>query len=187
MITPPPFISLLSIYTLFFKIGAFSFGGGLTGWVYREVVVARHWMEEEDFLSGLALSQIVPGANIANLCIFVGNRLRGTMGAAAALIGLLSAPFFIVIGLLSIYETIAAIGWIRAALDGTAAAAVGLLVLMAWRSGRKTGGRWSSIAVMAATFIAVGVMRWPLVWVVLVLAPISVALAWPRKDENAGG
>jgi chromate transporter len=184
--TSPPSISLAAIYGLFFRIGAFSFGGGLTGWVYREVVVARQWMEEEDFLSGVALSQITPGANIANICIFVGNRLRGASGAVSALLGLLSAPFFAVIGLLSIYETIQNIGWINAALDGTAAAAVGLLVLMAWRSGRRAGRTFSSAAIILATFVAVGVLRWPLVWVVLGLAPISVALAWPRGGRHAG-
>lgn len=184
MSSPP--ITLLAIYGLFFRIGAFSFGGGLTGWVYREVVVARQWMEEEDFLSGLALSQITPGANIANICIFVGNRLRGTLGAICALLGLLSAPFFAVIGLLSIYETIQSIGWINAALDGTAAAAVGLLILMSWRSGRRAGAKVSSVAVILATFVMVGVLQWPLVWVVLGLAPISVALAWPRGDKHAG-
>ena len=74
-------VSLLAIFLVFFKLGAFSFGGGMTGWVYREVVQQRSWIGETEFLSGLALSQIVPGANVANLTIYVGQRLRGTLGA----------------------------------------------------------------------------------------------------------
>jgi chromate transporter len=177
-------VSLLTLFLIFLRIGAFSFGGGLTGWVYREVVQQRQWMSETDFLSGLALSQILPGANVTNLSVYIGQKLRGTVGALAALFALLTVPFFVVIGAATIYSRIADINWIRAATDGVAAAAIGLLLLVGWRSARYAGRDITSLAVLIATFLAVGVMRLPLVPVVLCIAPISVAAAWIRRREN---
>ena len=54
-------VSLVSLFLVFFRVGLFSFGGGLSGWIYREVVTLRGWMSDDDFFSGLALSQILPG------------------------------------------------------------------------------------------------------------------------------
>jgi chromate transporter len=177
-------VSLLSLFLIFLRIGAFSFGGGLTGWVYREVVQQRQWISETDFLSGLALSQILPGANVTNLSVYIGQKLRGTIGALTALFALLAVPFFVVIGAATIYARIADIGWIRAATDGVAAAAIGLLLLVGWRSARHAGRDIASVAVLIATFLAVGVLRLPLVPVVLCLAPISVAAAWMRRRAD---
>jgi chromate transporter len=58
-------VSLPALIGTFAKIGLMSFGGALSGWLYREIVMRRRWLGEEDFLSGLALAQIMPGANVA--------------------------------------------------------------------------------------------------------------------------
>ena len=94
MTTPVQRVTIAAIFSVFFRIGLFSFGGGLTGWVYRDVVLMRGWLNEDEFLSGMAVSQILPGANIANLSIYVGQKLRGPLGASVALLGLLTVPFF---------------------------------------------------------------------------------------------
>src|SRR3982751_7016842 len=93
---------LLALFRVCAQIGLLSFGGGLTGWVHREVVVRRAWMTEQDFLSGVALGQILPGTNISNLLVYIGQRLHGGLGAVVALGGLLTGPFFAVIGLATI-------------------------------------------------------------------------------------
>jgi chromate transporter len=120
-------VRLLAIFLVFLKLGACSFGGGMTGWVYREVVQQRRWIAETDFLSGLAISQIVPGANVANLTIYVGQRLRGTIGALVAFSALLLVPFFVAIGIYVAYTTIAGLELVSVSTDGVAAAAIGLL------------------------------------------------------------
>jgi chromate transporter len=96
-------VSLADLIGVFAKIGLLSFGGALSGWMYREIVVRRRWLTEEDFLSGLALGQIMPGANVANLSLYIGQRLRGGMGAAAALLGMLLPPMALVIVLAALY------------------------------------------------------------------------------------
>jgi chromate transporter len=178
-------VRLLAIFLVFFRIGAFSFGGGLTGWVYREVVQQRKWMTESDFLSGLAVGQILPGANIINIAMYVGNRLRGTIGAFTAFLGILLAPFFCVIGLYLVYDRISDISWVSIGTDGIAAAAIGLLMLTAWRSGMQTGRSVPGFAALAITFVTVSLLRWPLIPVVLCVAPVSILAAWYREKRRA--
>ncbi len=127
--TAPGRVPLLAILGVFAKIGLMSFGGALSGWMHRAIVVRRRWMAEEDFLSGLALGQIMPGANVANLSLYIGQRLRGGIGAVAALLGMLLPPMIVVLALGMLYERVAAILWLHRFIDGVAAAAIGLTIL----------------------------------------------------------
>jgi chromate transporter len=172
-------VSLLSLFLVFFRIGLFSFGGGLAGWVYREVVTVRAWLTDEEFLSGLALAQVLPGVN-------VGQRLRGAPGAPVAVFGLLAPPFFVIIGLVVVYDRIAGVIWLQAAMDGAAAAAIGLLLLLALKGGRHASGTVAGFVAFVVTFLCVAILEWPLVPVTLGLAPLSVAAAWPRDKSRAG-
>ena len=178
-------VSLREIFLVFGKIGVVSFGGGLSGWVFREVVQRRGWITEQQFASGLALSQILPGANVTNLSIYVGQRLRGTRGALTALSGLLVGPFFIVIGCFLAYDVISSHPWVPHTISGVAAAAIGLLIVTAWRTGRRSARSVHGVAVVLATFVAVGILHWPLVLVVACVAPISVAAAWKWNKPDA--
>ncbi|MBW6422254.1 chromate transporter [Rhizobium sp. XQZ8] len=175
---------LLSLFWVFCRIGAFSFGGGLSGWVYREVVLMRPWMTEEEFLSALAVSQILPGANITNLAVCVGLK-RGFIGASVAVCGLLMVPFFAVISLFSLYNQVAGLGWLTSALDGVTAAAIGLLLMTVWKGGRSAVRNISSGLALLATFVMIGILHWPLVPVVFGVGILSVAAAWPRKSKDA--
>ena len=185
MDAPQESVPLHSLFLVFFRIGLFSFGGGLSGWIYRDVVTLRCWMGHEEFLSGLALAQILPGANVTNLAIYIGQRLRGAVGAVAALSGLVVGPFFAVIGLVVAYDRIAGVEWIQDAMSGAAAAAIGLLLLVALAGARRASRSLAPLLILAATFICVGLLQWPLVPVVLCLAPISVFVAWPRRAHDA--
>jgi chromate transporter len=187
-----PHASLPSLFWLFFQIGAMSFGGGLMAWVYREVVEKRHWLPASDLLSGVALAQVLPGVNITNLSIYVGQRMRGALGAATCLIALLTAPFFWVIGLAAIYHQIEAISWAHAFMSGVATSAVGLVLSVTLKSIRTSVRGIGPIGILLGIFIAIGVLHWPLVPVVAVLAPISVVIAWystkpsdTAEDEKA--
>jgi chromate transporter len=169
-----------TLFGVCFLIGIFSFGGGLVPWIHREVVAKRKWMSEDEFLNGVTLSQVLPGANVTNLVVFVGQRLIGPAGAAAALLGLLVGPFLAVIGLVTFYEAFSGLEWLNHSLDGAAAAAIGLLMVVAFKSARHAARSWISILFLAITVLTVGVLEWPLLPVVLVLGALSVAVAWAR-------
>ncbi len=183
--SPPRPVRLLSLYMVFFWVGLFSFGGGLVAWLHREVVQVRGWMTDEDFFSGYALSQVVPGVNSTNMSVYIGQRLWGALGALVALLGLLSGPFVVVLGAAVTYQWLSGISGFQAAMAGIAAAAMGLLLRLAISAAQTALRRWSSWLAMLATFIAVGVLQWPLLPVVAVIAPLSVWAAWPRKAADA--
>ena len=91
----PP--SLASLFVSFVSIGMMSVGGGLSAWTRREVVQKKAWLDDKQFLSGYALSQLVPGATNVNLAVFIGTQMRGAAGALACFFGLVTLPVAIVL------------------------------------------------------------------------------------------
>jgi len=181
--SPPQPVSLLAIALLFARVGVTSFGGGLSAWIYQEVVHRRRWLREEDFFSGLTLSQIMPGVNVVNLTLFVGQRLRGGAGVAVAMLAFLLPPMVLIVVLAGIYDRICDNPWVHQALGGMAAAAAGLTVSMGVKAGQGLRRRPRLAIILIATFVTVGVLRWPMIPVVLCLAPLSVLLVW-RDSAN---
>jgi len=176
-------VRLVDIYRVFFEIGLLSFGGGLMSWIHREVVERRGWMTREEFLSGVALSQILPGVNSTNVSVFVGQRLRGAVGAAVALTGVLTGPFAGVVFAATIYQWLLGAPGFTSAVAGVAAAAIGMLLRFGIEAGRLAALRGPvAVLVMGVTFVAVGLLRWPMLPVVAVMAPLSVAACWPRGE-----
>jgi chromate transporter len=170
-------VGLAAIFAAFFRLGVTSFGGGTAAWLYRAIVQRRGWIDDQVYLAAVGLSRVVPGSGGVNLTVQVGQRLRGGWGAAVAVFGLLSGPLFIVVGLASGFARIAGSPVAHAFLDGVAGAAIGLtfatgLVLVP--RGRRQIGQ---LMIAIATMVAVGVLRWPMLPVILCLAPIGIALA----------
>lgn len=177
-------VSLFALYKLCFVVGLFSFGGGLTAWFHREVVNVRGWMTDDEFFSGYALSQILPGVNSTNMAVYIGQHLRGAIGSTAALLGLLTGPFVIVLAAAAVYHHLVALPGFAAIMAGVAAAAVGMMFRLGITSARGGFRHLPSLIVLVATFIAIGIMQWPLLPVLAVLAPLSIAANWLRKSPD---
>lgn len=175
----------LSLFLVFVRIGLTSFGGGISGWLLREFVQRRGWLSEEEFLNGLALSQAFPGVNVSNMAIWIGYRLLGTSGALLALLGIIVPPAFVIVGLATIFAGLERFPVTHVALTGAAAAAIGLSLTMAILTIRRLPRRAGPLAIAAAAFVAVGILRWPLPWVVLGLGSASVALAYRRLGRRS--
>ena len=178
--TLPASPSLWALFLVCLKVGLLSFGGGLSGWLYQEFVVRENWISDEDFASSLAISQMLPGANVLNLVINMGDQLRGFSGSATCVLGFLVGPFFAVIALSSLFDSVIDLPLLQSASNGVAFAAIGLMLTICLRGIKRAARYPPSLVVIAATAIAVGFLRLPLIPVVLVVAPISVALAWRR-------
>ncbi|MFE0756380.1 chromate transporter [Inquilinus sp. NPDC058860] len=177
----PP--GLGQIFLAFAKIGLTSFGGGLSGWMLREFVQNRRWVSEADFLNGLALAQAFPGVNVVNLSLWIGFRLRGGPGALAGVLGMIVPAMLVAIAAAAAFAEVAQYPSVHLALAGAAAAAVGLSLQMGVRAARRAARSAVPVAVIVATFLAIGVLRLPLLPVMAVLAPLSIAYAaWrPRR------
>jgi len=181
---PVPAVPLFSLYRVFFVLGLLSFGGGVSAWMHREVVQVRGWMTDAEFISGFALAQILPGVNSANLAVYLGQHLRGPAGAAAALTGMLTGPFTVVILAAIAYHRLVGLPGFAAATAGVAAVAVGMLLRLGFTLAWRVPRRVAAYAAMLATFVAVGVLNWPLVPVVAAIAPLSIIAAWPRSPQG---
>jgi len=180
-------IGLPAIFAAFLWLGVTSFGGNTAAWLYHQIVQRRHWIDDTEFLSGVALGRIMPGSGGVNLTVQVGQRLRGGAGAVAAVVGLLSGPLVIVLALAAAYTRI---GWspaVHAILDGIAAAAIGLTFATGLKLLPSGSARLGPLAVTLGTVLCVGVLRWPMVPVVLCLAPLSIGLALVRRSAQRGG
>jgi chromate transporter len=170
-------VGLPAIFAAFFWLGITSFGGGTAAWLYRAIVQRRHWLDDRAYLAGVGLSRVMPGSAGVNLTVQVGQRLHGGRGALAAVFGLLSGPLVIVVALAAGFARIAGNPVAHAVLEGVAGAAIGLtfatgLVLVP--RGRTQIGQ---ILIAIATVVAVGVLRWPMLPVILCLAPLGIGLA----------
>jgi|AraplaMF_Col_mMF_1032025.scaffolds.fasta_scaffold00010_155 chromate transporter len=181
---PKPAVTLVDIFALFARIGLTSFGGGLSAWIYREVVDRRRWLTEDEFLAGLTLAQILPGPNVINISIYIGQRLRGSAGSVIAALALLLPPMVVAVLLLVLFRNFSDLAWLRDLLEGIAAAAIGLTFSVGYRAARHAtrSNRWAP-AILALVFITIGVLRWPLIPVVLCVAPIAVLVA--RKTKKS--
>ena len=169
---PPP--TLLGLFLIFSRIGLTSFGGGLSGWLLREFVQDRDWISEEDFLNGLALSQALPGINVKNMAIWIGHRLLGWRGALLAVAGIIIPPAMFIILLGSAFAYLTRFPLAHVLLAGAAAAATGLSLSMGVTTARRVRRKLLPLLFLACTFLAVGVLRLPLVWVVLGAGSLSV-------------
>jgi chromate transporter len=169
------------LFTSFMLISLAGFGGVLPH-ARRMLVERRRWITDREMTELLSVGQLLPGPNIVNVSILLGVRRCGAPGAIAGASGLLLAPLalFLVVG--ATYQHFADLPWLAGAFRGVGGAAAGLILGMGVRLAHSVPLRPAVVAIGAAAFVAVAVVRIPLPWVVLALAPLGVWLAWQGRD-----
>jgi chromate transporter len=174
--------SLTELFGAFVAVSVSGFGGTLP-WARRKIVEQKRWMTSEEFNEAFALSQFLPGPNVVNFSVVFGSRFGGAAGAAVALAGLMGAPLVIVTVLAILYAHFGDLDTLGRILAGIASAAAGLLIaVVAKMAAPMFLTRWNSApAIAILAFIGVAIMHWPLPWVFVALAPVSVAFAWFKK------
>lgn len=166
---------LSSLFTVFFKIGAFTFGGGwaMISIIEREIVDKKHWVDKEEFLNLLAVSQSIPGILAVNMAVAVGDKLRGRKGALCAALGTI-LPSFMIILIIAIFLTPDMIKndeTLNRIFKGIRPAVVALIIAPVISSARAAKISWKTIAIP----IAVALLIWsklpivsnPIVYIVL--------------------
>jgi chromate transporter len=182
----PP--KLTELFLAFAKMSLAGFGGVLV-WARRAIVEQYRWMTPDEFNEAFALCHLLPGANIVNLSIVFGGRFRGVPGAIAAFLGLLLPPALIVTVLGIIYAHLGNAPALQRILAGIACAAVGLFLAVIVRMMGPLLKRRNPVelALMIAVFVAIGLARLPLPWVMLAAIPLSVfgTYLWRRRVVKA--
>jgi len=175
--TPPP--SLPAIFLTFTQMGLLGFGGVLP-WARRLLVDQRGWLDDLTFAELLSLGQILPGPNICNLSVIFGYRQHQLRGALAALGGLVTLPFMLVVSLALVYDHYADIPQVAAALHGMMATAAGLVLASGLKLASAQSRSWRGLMLGIAAFVLIGGLRWPLIPVMAGLIVIALTLKWQR-------
>jgi chromate transporter len=177
-----------------FTILALQGFGGVLAVVQRELVEKKRWMSREQFVEDWAVAQIMPGPNVVNLSLMIGGRYFGLAGALAGLAGMLTAPLIVVLLLAIALGGVSDAAWAQGALRGMGAvsagliAAVGLKLISALRSNPM--GMPVCIGLACASFVGVGILRWPLAYVLLGTGLAACSWAYvqlARQAAQAGG
>ncbi len=168
------------------KLSITSFGGGISGVMHSEFVVRRAWLTEEEFLTGLAISQALPGVNVTNLAIWLGYRCRGTAGAAVALAAVIVPPAIVIVLAGALLLRLTDLPVSGALLSGVAAAAMGLSLAVGYRAARRACVNGVSGALFIVTMIGSGLLHLSVVVLIAVLAPIGIGFALRRQTRDQG-
>lgn len=182
---PPARVALGEIFLTFLVMGATSFGGGVVAYLRQTLVAQKGWLDDDQFMSALEISQTLPGLNATNMSVLVGSRLRGVPGAIAAFAGMClpgSALLFVLGALYGQHGEKAAVS---AALNGVAAAATGLLLATTYQLGRKELGGVADLVLVAATTAAISVFHVSLPVALFTLGPLAVWWYRPRRAAAA--
>jgi chromate transporter len=181
---PSPKPGFAELARLFAFIGMTSFGGGLTAYIRRLVVGQKRWLTDDEFLPGLALVQLLPGANVVGLSVYIGNHLRGPLGALIAVTSLITPPFVMVCALGFLYFHAGKTADAGAILAGVTAAACGLMASMVFEAGQKAITGIFDIFLIAFTFSLVRFAHLHVPYVIMIVAPLAIWWHRPRAAQK---
>jgi chromate transporter len=173
---PSAEVSLSALFVAFLKVSLCAFGGPLV-WARRMVVERQGWLDDREFAEMLSFCQFLPGPNVVSLTVCIGTRFRGGAGALAALAGFVAIPWTLGFAAAALYLRFAHIGVLQHILHGIAAAAAGLIIgtgikLLLPHRRRPVAWLFAALAFSGLAFAHL-----PLLFVVAVLVPLSVAVA----------
>jgi len=178
--------SLADLFFSFTLLALQGFGGVLAI-VQRELIEKKRWLTPEEFVEDWAVAQIMPGPNVINLSMMVGNRYFGLPGALAALAGMISIPLVIVLILAMMYSQFANYPGVAGALRGMSAVTAGLifasgLKLIPALKNHPLSQRVAFI-LSAICFVCIGLLRIPLLYVLLGLGVVSWSLVFKKLKK----
>jgi len=179
----PPAVGDVSLRRLFFGfclIGLSGFGGVMP-WARRYIVERYRWLLPNEFAAMLGLCQIMPGPNVMNLAVCLGARFQGWRGAVVAPLGMMLAPMLIVLALGLAYLQYGELAAVRAMLRGISAVGAGLILAAGLKMLFEYRRQGLAMGMVALTFAAVALLRFPMLPVVALLLPAGILAArWRR-------
>jgi chromate transporter len=180
---PSQKVSSAEIFITFLIIGATSFGGGVVAYLRNALVTKKKWLDDTKFLELMSISNTLPGLNATNMSILAGDRVGGTIGSIAAMVGMCLPGF--------IFMTVAGILYgqhgdrplVTAALRGVAAAAVGLLSATWFQIGKKSVKGFYDAFIILAAVLGVNHFKLSVPVVLLAVGALSIFIHRPAKEH----
>jgi len=172
-----------------FTILALQGFGGVVAIVQRELVDKKRWMTREEFVEEWAVAQVMPGPNVVNLAMIIGNRFFGLPGALSALAGMLCFPLILLLLVVLLYAQVAQHTGVAGALRGMSAVAAGMIIAAGLRMlpVLKTHplGILLAASIACLSFIAIAIFRIPLAYVLLPLGMLSMGFVYRQLKQIA--
>ena len=153
--------SLWKIFLTFFKIGAFTFGGGyaMVPLIQAETAEKQGWVSDEDILEIVAIAESTPGPIAINAATFVGYRARGIIGSACATLGVVLPSFLTILAISFVLREFQENVYVQYAFRGIRAGVLALIVKAMWGMYKKCKKNAASYLVMAAAFVLVALVK----------------------------
>lgn len=175
-----------SLFWEFFKIGLFTIGGGMAmlPLIQKVAVEDKKWLEEEDMIDCLAVSQALPGVIAINSATYIGKRLVGLTGALAATLGVIMPSFLIIIAVVTLLGSIGHNSYINGAFTGIKAAVCGLVLVSAWKLAKQILKKPFHWILAILSFAAIAIFRITAVWAILAGAAAGIVYTLLREKRR---
>lgn len=160
---------LLQVFWTFFKIGAFTFGGGyaMIPLIQNEAVEKRHWVTDDDILEIVAIAESTPGPIAINSATFVGYRAAGVLGSVCGTLGVVLPSFVIILALSFVLQEFQALRAVQYAFFGIRAGVLALLIKALWTMYKKSPKGWPAYVVMGLSFLLTAVFSINVIFVII--------------------
>ena len=161
--------TLWQVFATFFKIGAFTFGGGyaMIPLIQKEAVEKHKWVTDDDILEIIAIAESTPGPIAINAATFVGYRTCGVLGSVMATLGVVLPSFVIILLLSFVLQQFQQVAAVRYAFEGIRAGVLALLVKALWTLYKKSPKGWPAYVVMAGSFILTAIFDINVLFVII--------------------
>jgi chromate transporter len=174
------------IFRTFLHLGATAFGGlAMIEPIRQRVVLQKKWLSQTEFLDGLALCQMLPGATVVQLATYVGQRLQGVRGAVAAAGAFILPAFVLMLGLSFLYFKFGNLPWVQALSRGLGAAVIALLLQTLWNLSQAIRGHWLDLGIALLALLALGGgVNYLLVFLAAALVRLFLGIKLDPLDNN---
>jgi chromate transporter len=164
------------LFLAFLKIGVSAFGGALP-WARRVIVEEKHWMGDGEFTDVLTVCQAVPGPNVVNTAVFIGTQYRGITGGLVAFIGLIGAPFLLLLAISQLYHSFSHVSVVKSAMQGMSIVATAYLASMSLKMAKPFYKRAWAVALCIIAALLSGVLHWHMALVLFAGGAVGVILS----------
>lgn len=170
-------VSLFELFRGFATIGLLGFGGVAA--ISRHIIVEKSkWLSEKEYATILGMGQVLPGPNVVNASVVIGDRFQGVKGSLVSVLGLMVAPICILLILASLYDHYSHFPAVNVALMGGAAAASGMIIGTGLKMAQKIKPGVAGWLIITSALAGILILKWPLVYVVLGLVPTALVLTY---------
>lgn len=176
---------LLTVFWVFFRIGAFTFGGGyaMLPLISEETVNKRKWISESDILDIVAIAESTPGPVAINSATFVGYRVAGFWGSFFATLGVVTPSFVIILLISYVLKEFRSIKAVQYAFNGIRAGVLALIIKAIWKLYKQCPKGVFYYVIMALAFVVVAFLNVPVIYCIIACAVLGLVYSFTLKGK----